>query len=55
MCTSTFMRPTGFYYLLVCRYIPLIRSQGFIAANYGGDDRAIWVAPADIATAIGAS
>ena len=47
----TFMRPTGFYYNLL-GYIPLIKNQGFIAANYGGDDRAIWVAPADIATAI---
>jgi uncharacterized protein YbjT (DUF2867 family) len=47
----TFMRPTGFYYNLL-GYIPMIRSQGFIAANYGADDMAIWVAPADIATAI---
>jgi uncharacterized protein YbjT (DUF2867 family) len=47
----TFMRPTGFYYNLL-GYIPLIRNQGFIAANYGQDDIAIWVAPADIATAI---
>jgi hypothetical protein len=30
----------------------MIRSQGFIAANYGADDMTIWVAPADIATAI---
>ena len=47
----TFMRPTGFYYNLL-GYIPMIKAQGFIAANYGEDDRAIWVAPADIAAAI---
>lgn len=47
----TFMRPTGFYYNLLA-YIPIIRQQGLIAANYGQDDPGIWVAPADIATAI---
>ena len=47
----TFMRPTGFYYNLL-GYIPMIKTQGFIAANYGEDDRAIWVAPVDIAAAI---
>jgi len=47
----TFMRPTGFFYNLL-GFIPLIKSQGMIAANYGGDDVASWVAPADIATAI---
>lgn len=47
----TFMRPTGFYYNLLS-YIPMIKHQGIIAANYGADDLAIMVAPADIATAI---
>jgi uncharacterized protein YbjT (DUF2867 family) len=47
----TFMRPAGFYYNLY-GFIPMIKSQGFIAANYGGDDQMIWVAPADIAAAI---
>jgi len=47
----TFMRPTGFYYNLLA-FIPMIRQQGLIAANYGQDDPGIWVAPADIATAI---
>lgn len=47
----TFMRPTGFYYNLLA-YIPMIKQQGLIAANYGQDDHCIWVAPADIATAI---
>ena len=48
----TFIRPTGFYYNLLA-YIPMIKTQGFVAANYGGDDLAIMVAPVDIATAIG--
>ena len=47
----TFMRPTGFYYNLYA-YIPMIKNQGMIAANYGLDDVAVWVAPADIAMAI---
>ncbi|HEV2479174.1 MAG TPA: NAD(P)H-binding protein [Puia sp.] len=47
----TFMRPTGFYYNLLA-YIPMIKQQGLIAANYGQDDWCIWVAPVDIATAI---
>lgn len=47
----TFMRPTGFYYNLLS-YIPMIRHQGIIAANYGADDLASMVAPVDIATAI---
>jgi len=47
----TFMRPLGFYYNLL-GYIPMIKSQGIIAANYGEDDLAIWVAPVDIAMAI---
>lgn len=47
----TFMRPAGFYYNLY-GFVPMIKSQGFIAANYGGDDKMIWVAPADIAAAI---
>ena len=49
----TFMRPVGFYTNLY-GYIPMIRQQGFIAANYGGDDLAVWVAPADIASAVAA-
>lgn len=47
----TFIRPTGFHYNLLA-YIPMIKQQGIIAANYGQDDLGIWVAPADIATAI---
>ena len=47
----TFMRPTGFFYNLYA-FIPLIKQQGIMAANYGGDDVTLLVAPADIADAI---
>jgi uncharacterized protein YbjT (DUF2867 family) len=47
----TFMRPTGFYQNLF-GYLGMIKSQGFIAANYGEDDLAVWVASTDIAAAI---
>jgi uncharacterized protein YbjT (DUF2867 family) len=47
----TFMRPVGFYYNLYV-FVPAIKSQGFIAANYGADDMLVWVSPIDIAAAI---
>lgn len=47
----TYMRPTSFYYNLLA-YIPVIKSQGIIAANYGGDRMIPWVSPNDIAAAI---
>lgn len=47
----TFMRPTSFYYNLLA-YIPMIKNQGFIAANYGSDELIPWVSPNDIAAAI---
>ncbi|RYD74085.1 MAG: NAD-dependent epimerase/dehydratase family protein [Sphingobacteriales bacterium] len=47
----THMRPNSFYYNLL-GYIPMIKSIGFIAANYGGDDLIPWVSPVDIAAAI---
>ena len=47
----TFMRPTGFFYNLFA-FIGLIKQHGFIAANYGGNDISLLVAPEDIATAI---
>lgn len=47
----TFMRPTGFYQNLF-GYIPMIKSRGIIAANYGADHLSVWVASADIAQAI---
>ena len=47
----SFMRPTGFYYNLFA-YIGMIKSQGIMGANFGGDDVSILVAPEDIASAI---
>lgn len=47
----THMRPTSFYYNLFA-YIHTIKAEGFIAANYGADDKVPWVSPIDIATAI---
>jgi len=47
----TFMRPTSFYYNLLA-YIPMIKTQGIIAANYGADQLIPWVSPNDIAEAI---
>jgi uncharacterized protein YbjT (DUF2867 family) len=47
----TFMRPVGFYYNLL-GFIPVIKTRGNIASNYGGDDKKPWVSPVDIAAAI---
>jgi uncharacterized protein YbjT (DUF2867 family) len=47
----TFMRPVGFYYNLFS-FIPAIKAQGFISANYGADEVLAWVSPIDIAAAI---
>lgn len=47
----TFMRPVGFYYNLL-GFIPAIKNEGFISANYGADEILLWVSPIDIATAI---
>ena len=47
----TFMRPVGFYYNLL-GFIPMIKSQGLIAANYGADEDLVWVSPIDIAAAV---
>ena len=47
----TFMRPVGFYYNLF-GFIPVIKNQGFIAANFGADENLIWVSPIDIAAAV---
>ena len=47
----TFMRPVGFYYNLYS-FVPVIKSKGFIAANYGADENLVWVSPKDIAAAI---
>lgn len=47
----TYMRPTAFYYNLF-GYTDMIKKEGFIAANYGADDKVPWVSPIDIAAAI---
>lgn len=47
----THMRPTSFYYNLYA-YIPSIKNNDIIAANYGADDVVPWVSPVDIAAAI---
>jgi len=47
----TFIRPVGFYYNMY-GFVPLIKSRGFIAANYGADDMLVWVSPIDIAAAV---
>jgi uncharacterized protein YbjT (DUF2867 family) len=47
----THMRPNSFYYNLF-GYIDMIKSEGVIAANYGGDHIIPWVSPIDIAAAV---
>ncbi|NIJ54651.1 NmrA family NAD(P)-binding protein [Dyadobacter arcticus] len=47
----THVRPTSFYYNLF-GFIPSIKNAGVMAANYGGDDRTVLVAPTDIAAAV---
>lgn len=44
----TSLRPVGFYYNMLA-FIPTIKTQGTIIANYGGDDKEPWVSPLDIA------
>ncbi|MBC7829948.1 MAG: NAD(P)H-binding protein [Chitinophagaceae bacterium] len=47
----THMRPTSFYYNLY-GYVDMIKAEGFIAANYGANEKIPWVSPIDIAAAI---
>lgn len=47
----THIRPASFYYNLF-GFIPAIKNTGCIAANYGGDDNMVLVAPEDIAAAV---
>ncbi len=47
----THLRPVGFYYNLF-GFIPIIKDQGMIAANWGADATAVWVSPLDIAAAV---
>lgn len=46
-----FMRPVGFYYNMFA-FIPTIKAQHAIIANYGGDDKEPWVSTWDIAAVI---
>jgi uncharacterized protein YbjT (DUF2867 family) len=41
----------GYFYYNLYSFTDMIRRRGIIGANYGGDDRLILVAPADIAAA----
>ena len=45
---TTHLRPGYFYYNLN-NFVSMIKEQGFIGTNYGGDDRLVMVAPSDIA------
>lgn len=44
----THLRPGYFYYNLYS-FVTMIKGAGFIGANYGGEDKLVLVAPADIA------
>lgn len=46
-----FMRPVGFYYNML-GFIPVIKTQGTIIQNYGGDEKEPWVSPLDISAVI---
>lgn len=46
----TILRATYIYYNLYA-YLGMIKMAGFIAANYGDDDRVVLVSPTDIAAA----
>jgi uncharacterized protein YbjT (DUF2867 family) len=41
----------GFFYTNLYRFIDMIKGTGFLASNYGGDDKLILVHPTDIAAA----
>lgn len=45
----------GYFYYNLFGFINMIKTAGFIGANYGGDDKLALVAPADIAAVIAAS
>lgn len=47
----THMRPTSFYYNFH-GFADMIKGAGFMAANYGGEDKISFAAPQDIAAAI---
>lgn len=41
----------GYIYYNLYNYVSMVKGQGIIGANYGGDDQLVMVAPADIAAA----
>ena len=47
----THIRPGYFYYNLF-GFVGMIKSAGFMGANYGGEDRLVLVSPVDIAAAV---
>lgn len=47
----THIRPVSFYYNLY-GYLDMIKQEGIICANYGGENQIPWVSPIDIAAAI---
>lgn len=49
----TQLRPGYFYYNLYA-FMGMLKTAGIIGANYGGDDKLLLVAPADIAEAVAA-
>ena len=46
----TFLRPTFFFYNLY-GFVDMIKHQGFMGSNYGGEDKIVMVYPTDIAAA----
>jgi uncharacterized protein YbjT (DUF2867 family) len=46
----TFLRPCSFYYNLY-HYVDMIKNAGFMATNFGGDDKVVMVSTQDIAAA----
>jgi uncharacterized protein YbjT (DUF2867 family) len=46
--TITHLRPASFYYNLYA-FADTIKAHGFIASNYGAEDKTPWVSPQDIA------
>lgn len=46
----TFLRPGYFYYNLY-HFLGMIKDQGLIGSNFGGDDKLVMVSPLDIAAA----
>ncbi|MFT3902551.1 MAG: NAD(P)H-binding protein [Niabella sp.] len=47
----THIRPCSYYYNLF-GFIDMIKTAGFIGANYGGNDKIVWAHPVDISEAV---